>query len=586
MMSSDMDDPAEYLASKYKYIFAIPGSRFSDLLVLATAGLAGLLAWLIMGDGGASFAAVFAALGVVPLLLNKAATRIFRGLPLHSTYRRLVQATLLTNYPALAILSISLGAEMLWGVYGLQTTLFSALFAAVSYLRVTLTSVIDGDRARIAVPWSLAEPLTSSLLMTIGLQPSSPVLLPLSVTLGAATGSATIILLGRKDRDGVSSLRLARGLSKLMLESDPNPLEDALEGLGKSVEKVSELFLLKGLRTGRLVALVVLPFHMGPFRRLGSSMLNWLVEAEASRRGFTAIAVKGCSTHRSDIISSRQATLIAREIVSRIEAPSDGWSREAALYPQIEVDGSHSLTLELAGRRIAIISLHPRPMEDLPEEVAAFADEYNVTVIDPHHSFSPNCKKLREEEISAVMRLAKDCASLGDGWRGSLRFSVAQSGVGSARYDQGIGPCGFSLLGLEIGGKKVALTVVDGNNALPHLRGALTSSLKEQGWEEAELITTDTHAVNGVILGGRGYVAVGEKISQEEVLETFSKLSRETLESLEEAEAKYLRVVHRGVMIYTDEAFRSLARRVRRHAALYLGLLIFTAVCAGLLSIL
>jgi hypothetical protein len=55
---------------------------------------------------------------------------------------------------------------------------------------------------------------------------------------------------------------------------------------------------------------------------------------------------------------------------------------------------------------------------------------------------------------------------------------------------------------------------------------------------------------------------------------------------LEEAEAKYLRVVHRGVMIYTDEAFRSLARRVRRHAALYLGLLIFTAVCAGLFSIL
>jgi putative membrane protein len=225
-------------------------------------------------------------------------------------------------------------------------------------------------------------------------------------------------------------------------------------------------------------------------------------------------------------------------------------------------------------------------MEDLPEEVAAFADEYNVTVIDPHHSFSPTCKKLREEEISAVMRLAKECALVGGGWRGSLRFSVAQSGVGSARYDQGIGPCGYSFLGLEIGGKKVALAVVDGNNALPHLRCALTSSLKEQGWEQAELITTDTHTVNGVILGGRGYVAVGEKISQEEVVETFSKLSKETLESLEEAEAKYLRVVHRGVMIYTDEAFRSLARRVRRHAALYLGLLIFTAVCAGLFSIL
>jgi predicted neutral ceramidase superfamily lipid hydrolase len=581
-----MKDPATYLASKYKYIFRVPGSRFSDGLVLATAGVSGLLAWQLTKGWPMTLLYTFIGIGLAPLLLNRISVRIFRGLPLHSTYRRLIQLTLLTNYLILSALVLVYAIQAVWNTVGLLETLLAALFAAIAYIRLTLTYVIDSWRAWSTTLWTIMEPLVTSLLLTLGLGLANIFLLPLAMALGTALGAMAIMVLSRRDRDGVSSLRLARGLSSLLLESDPAPLEETLEGLGQRTERVSEIFLLKGRRTGRLAALVVLPFHMGPFRKLGSSMLNWLIEAQARAKDIIAITLKGCSTHKSDLISSREALRVADEVVSVMNTDGDRWSSVASLYPRIGTDGAHALTIELAGRRIAIMSLHPRPMEDLPEEISQLADEHNISVVDPHHSFHHDYRVLGEAELSAIRQLVKDCAGMREEHRGRLRFSISRDGFGSPDYQRGIGPCGFSLLALEVDGKKVALALVDGNNALPHIRERLVKSLKDQGWDEAELLTTDTHAINGVILGGRGYVVVGEGIGEDELVDVFSRLSRRTLETMEEAESEYLRVSHRGARIYTEELLKSMAVRVRWHAALYLGLLLASGLTGAIVSIL
>jgi len=79
---------------------------------------------------------------------------------------------------------------------------------------------------------------------------------------------------------------------------------------------------------------------------------------------------------------------------------------------------------------------------------------------------------------------------------------------------------------------------------------------------------------------------VGEGIGEDELVDVFSRLSRRTLETMEEAESEYLRVSHRGARIYTEELLKSMAVRVRWHAALYLGLLLASGLTGAIVSIL
>ncbi|MFX1483793.1 MAG: DUF2070 family protein, partial [Promethearchaeota archaeon] len=53
------------------------------------------------------------------------------------------------------------------------------------------------------------------------------------------------------------------------------------------------------------------------------------------------------------------------------------------------------------------------------------------------------------------------------------------------------------------------LISIDGNNMEPGFREEALSLLKSQGFDNAEVITTDTHVVNAIALSSKGYPPIG-----------------------------------------------------------------------------
>ncbi|MGC8645126.1 MAG: DUF2070 family protein [Thermoplasmata archaeon] len=83
-----------------------------------------------------------------------------------------------------------------------------------------------------------------------------------------------------------------------------------------------------------------------------------------------------------------------------------------------------------------------------------------------------------------------------------------------------IGPGGITFLALDMGSKKVALILFDGNNMQFELRKRIEESL--HGFDKVLICTTDNHVVN---VNGLNVNPVGASSSHEEIIELVTKLA-------------------------------------------------------------
>jgi putative membrane protein len=79
----------------------------------------------------------------------------------------------------------------------------------------------------------------------------------------------------------------------------------------------------------------------------------------------------------------------------------------------------------------------------------------------------------------------------------------------------GMGTGGITTIVVRVAEQKTAYVVIDGNNMISGLREKILLALASIGFDESEVYTTDTHAVNAVVLGRRGYHPVGESMNPE-----------------------------------------------------------------------
>jgi putative membrane protein len=83
------------------------------------------------------------------------------------------------------------------------------------------------------------------------------------------------------------------------------------------------------------------------------------------------------------------------------------------------------------------------------------------------------------------------------------------------RPDEGMGPGGVTALVIDRGDREVVLLSLDGNNMEPDFRAEALRILKTQGFDDAEVLTTDTHVVNAISLSSRGYPPIGQNKPQD-----------------------------------------------------------------------
>ncbi|MHA2352442.1 MAG: DUF2070 family protein, partial [Candidatus Thorarchaeota archaeon] len=135
-----------------------------------------------------------------------------------------------------------------------------------------------------------------------------------------------------------------------------------------------------------------------------------------------------------------------------------------------------------------------------------------VAVVDAHNCIDDSAVSVNQGDPEAgeyVGTVSGAVFSTINNERTKVQLGMHQVVPDDISQSEGMGPGGVIAVALNLGEREMALISIDGNNMEPGFREQAQSLLKAQGFDDAELITTDTHVVNAISLSSRGYPPVG-----------------------------------------------------------------------------
>lgn len=384
---------------------------------------------------------------------------------------------------------------------------------------------------------------------------------------------------------GVGAVSLLRGFLSNWIAGLTTPLEDYFEKMGTYADIPVALLAFRGKRSP--LALVVVPtFHPGPFKNLGSSNLPYTIQRSLEERVGGIVAVPhGTSGHELDLTSQAQCEKVLREVL-RLAEFRDFSSRASRMVRRRK--DSAKATCQIFGRCILVTATcAPRSSEDIPRKVGLSIAEAGerlgageVVVVDAHNSIgsAKEVPMFSEAELQRLQSVAEEAI------KSVLNEEMMPFRVGAAKVvppefslEEGMGPGGIVAIVVVVGGQTVAYVVVDGNNMVTGLRERILESLRGLGVEDAEVMTTDTHAVNALTLTERGYHPVGEAVDQESLVSHIREAVAQALDDVHDVEAAWRTGVVKNVRTIGEEKILGLSALIDSSLRLarWLALLIY-----------
>jgi putative membrane protein len=339
------------------------------------------------------------------------------------------------------------------------------------------------------------------------------------------------------------------------------PFEEFLEKLGE--EQDVKVSLIK-FDASKPKAVIVVPFvHPGPFKNVGSSFLPSMLKTALEKElNCIACVPHGLLGHELDLSSQIQN----QKILNRVVKSSNFKATEAQGTPFIKISNGSATTCCQVFGKFAFLSftLAPKTTEDLPQELGLFVQEEakkhgltHCAIVNAHNSINGTINT--QEALNALKATAAKCleqtASLG-----RLPFEVGAATVipkGFSLQD-GMGPGGITVIVVKVSEQKTAYVVIDGNNMVSGLRERILSTLKSMGMSEGEVFTTDTHAVNALILSKRGYHPIGEAIDHEKLIGYIKRVTLAAVSDLERAKAGARGMTVRNVKVIGEKKLETL----------------------------
>lgn len=291
------------------------------------------------------------------------------------------------------------------------------------------------------------------------------------------------------------------------------PIEGYFEKLGE--DRDIEVSLLRFGTDHTDAALIVPLVHPGPFKNLGSSLLPSQMKREFERVfGGEACVPLGILGHELDVASQGQN----QEIIESVLASSKQKivSDTATPFAKVTKDNVTVCCQVFGDEAVVSFSLAPKTTEDLPQELGDFVREQarkfglkDAIVINAHNSITDVATM--EEPLQTLEAVASECLKRAISSRRSS-FKVGADSLYPKDFGlkDGMGAGGITVIAVQVGEQKTAYVVIDGNNVISGLREKMLSALNALGFNDSEVFTTDTHAVNALVLGHRGYHPVGE----------------------------------------------------------------------------
>jgi len=246
---------------------------------------------------------------------------------------------------------------------------------------------------------------------------------------------------------------------------------------------------------------VVPNLHPGPMADIGGSNFPTLVYKHFENSAIVMVS-HGCASHDLNMISNSETEKIIEAIQKSI--PKEP-GKNVASRPIRTTFGAVSCLSQKFGDSILLVTTRsPLVTEDLDYSIGRIVmgegkSLYkNIGFVDAHNCVEKNGKitypstKNGNEYISAAVN-AMDAMK---------DVPMNPFSIGACRLElpytpkDGFGETGLIVMIVATDNTKTAYVLFDGNNVQPGVREILREHLKKKGYDESEIMTTDTHVVN------------------------------------------------------------------------------------------
>lgn len=390
---------------------------------------------------------------------------------------------------------------------------------------------------------------------------------------------------------GVPSLSLFKAFLLNWIADLNAPFEKLLEKFGTNQNV--EVSLIRFNSSKPKAAIIVPSIHPGPFKNIGSSLLPSMLKSALERELNCIVCVPhGLFGHEFDLASQIQN----QKIICHVVELASQESSEAKATPFIKIsEGLATACCQIFGN-FAFLSftLAPNTTEDLPQELGLFvrqeAEKYGLTcsaIINAHNSIdgTTNMQNALADFKKVTTMCLKKAASMKQ-----LPFEIGAGTVIPKEYGlkEGMGPGGITAVVVKVGIQRTAYVVIDGNNMVTGLREKILSNLNSMQIEEGEIFTTDTHSVNAVILGDRGYHPIGEAMDHGKLISYIKGVTFAALSNLEPVNVAYATTTIPDVKVIGDTQIKTLCLLIDKtlQKAKEVAIPIFTLTGLLLMSIL
>ena len=367
--------------------------------------------------------------------------------------------------------------------------------------------------------------------------------------------------LGRKSY-GIPAISLFRAFMLNWVLGENAPIEQYFEKMGEDEDV--EVSTLQFAAANSKAAIIVPLVHPGPFKNLGSSLLPSLMK-HAFEKAFGGIACVplGILGHELDLASQSQNQKIINHVIASVSHAV--FSEKATPFVRV-IEDSVTVSSQVFGDEALLsFSLAPKTTEDLPQELGRFVREAakklglkDAIVINAHNSITDISES--EAPLDLLQKVASDCLEKAVG-SPQKTFEVGAATVYPETFSlkDGMGTGGITAIAVKVDDQKVAYLVIDGNNMISGLREKMISSLISIGYDAAEVFTTDTHAVNAVVLGRRGYHPVGEVMDHAQLLSYIKTVALTAMERLKPSTSGALTLTVKNVRVIGQARIETLS---------------------------
>lgn len=395
--------------------------------------------------------------------------------------------------------------------------------------------------------FALIEPAITVLVVifVFGLSPWRMIFGLLLSSLVGLTLAFTLIIsaeiYGRRSL-GFSPNRMFRALLSDWLEGKGEDLESYLNEIGVRKEVDVSAFAFRSKQSSKLKSIVLASnFHPGPFTNIGSSVLPYLFQKVAENEfGAVALVPHGLSGHELNLVSQAENKKIINWVLSNLKTVS--YQNEATQVTRINNGTATATSQVFDGCALVTMTTSPEEMEDVPSEVGheiidrTHGQFRHVALIDAHNSLS-GPTTLSQEKLSALQEAALSTLHISaESRRLSFKVGVSRRTMSEFGLKDGIAPGGIGVLGIEAGDQRFAYITIDGNNMIKGLREQILDNVRKIGFTDAEVMTTDSHMVNGVVHAPLGYRMVGEVVPWDFIITQVQIACKEAIRDLQESE--------------------------------------------------